>query len=149
MVAIARRMEETRRREETERLAELRRRAEEKKKAGDEAGAKTLEKAAEQPEEPAAPVDDMPTDAPVSTGDEAKADDLASRGRKLAAEAVEMPAGKARNAKYAEALPLLVQAVKLYDRLLTKNGDNPKIQEKLVAANQMAFLCRKSQTASH
>jgi hypothetical protein len=149
MVAIAKRMDETRRREEAERLAELRRRAEEKKKAGDEAGAKTLEKAAEQPEEPAGPADDAPTDAPVSSGDEAKADDLASRGRKLAAEAVEMPAGKARNAKYAEALPLLVQAVKLYDRLLTKNGDNAKIQEKLVAANQMAFLCRKSQTASH
>ncbi|MFM2089733.1 MAG: hypothetical protein RLZZ127_222 [Planctomycetota bacterium] len=150
MVAIAKAMDAKRRQEETERLAELKRRAEEKKKAGDEAAAAALEKASEQPEEPEAPAggDDAGSDAPLASGDEAKADDLATKGRKLAAEAVEMPAGKARNAKYAAALPLLVQAVKIYDKILTK-GDNARVQEKLVAANQMAFLCRKSQTASH
>ena len=146
MLAIARDMERKRRAEEQERMADLKRRAEEKKKAGDDAGARKLDEARKQKEaeareedaDNAAPSTGGETTgaAPRASGDEAKADELYERGRKLCGEAVEMPAGSARSAKFRAAVDPLRQAVQLYNRL--------GLDAKATAANQMLFMARKN-----
>lgn len=154
LVAAARAAEEAKRKAEDERILALKAQREAARKAGDRAKEENLARLEQAKKTEAA---EVPADDPVDTkaapvGDEGKADAIVQQAAQLVAKAFDMPATKARNQVYQQALQIITPAVTLYSKLVNAEK-NParqtELQAKLVQANKIVFIARKYQTLAH
>jgi hypothetical protein len=138
MLAAARAAEQAKAEAERRRREELENKAKASEAAGDAEGAKDLKKDAKV-EEPAA--------APVVAGDvnEAQADTMKEELRKKLATAVQSPTAPASQKIFYDGVTACQKMIAVYEKAMKGGNASAGLEEKMVEARKLMFLCRKSQ----